>query len=436
VRAIRRSLVASGALGIVVASALPAAAAVPSPRPEEWWFPPWSVEQRIWPATQGQGVTVAVLDSGVNAKLPEIAGALVPGGDVSGHGTDGRTDFDEHGHGTSMSVLIAGQGGGRTRLVGIAPQAKIMPVAVAAGDVTPEQVTMPLAKGIRFAVDHGAQVVNMSVGATAAAQCPPAVMSAIAYAVAHDVVLVASAGNTGDTDNAVDFPAMCPGVLAVGATDRNSAPWRSTQAHDYVSVAAPGVDMPTTGKNENFYYPHSDGSSNAAALVSGAAALVRSANPSMPAREVVHRLIGTALDVSTPGRDDRTGYGIVRIPRAMDTAYPVSADAPNPPYQRFDQWQHPGAGTSATSAPAASHHKSRTGLIALVVVVIAVALAGLAWLVRRGGRPGPPPGASVPPPGTTSGPAPRREPGEGADGFWGNGRPTFEPPAEDRSAGG
>jgi type VII secretion-associated serine protease mycosin len=385
---LRRALVALGGLSIVVVSALPAAAAVLSPRSSEWWFSPWSMEQRVWPTTQGQGVTVAVLDSGVNGAMPEIAGALLPGGDTSGRGTDGRTDFNKTGHGTSMSVLIAGQGGGRTRLVGIAPRARILPVDVTGGTITTDRLAPPLAAGIRYAVDHGAQVINMSLAAGTLSGCPSEVMSAVAYAVAHDVVLVAGAGNDGDTGNWVEFPATCPGVLAVGATDMYSRPWKSTQAQNYVSVAAPGVHMPTTGKNPNFYYPISAGTSNSAALVSGAVALVRSANPTMPAREVVHRLIATALDVRTPGNDRQTGYGIVRITRAMDTAgYPVSPDSPNPPYQ-VDQWQHPGGAVSGTASgrrAAKSHENLDAWILAPVAFLAVVVMIGAARLTRRNG---------------------------------------------------
>jgi type VII secretion-associated serine protease mycosin len=397
-RALRGALVALGALSVAAAPALPAAAAIPSPRSSEWWFSPWSVEQRVWPTTQGQGVTVAVLDSGVNGTMPEIAGALLPGGDTSGRGTDGRTDFDKTGHGTSMSVLIAGQGGGRTRLVGIAPRVKILPVDVTGGVITTDRLAAPLAAGIRFAVDHDAQVISMSLAAPTTTGCPSDVMSAIAYAVAHDVVLVAGAGNTGDTDNSAEFPAMCPGVLAVGATDASAQPWKRTQVQDYVSVAAPGVDMPTTGKNPNYYYPHSDGTSNSTALVAGAAALVRSANPTMPAREVVHRLIATAQDVDVPGDDRRTGYGIVRIAQAMDTGHTVSADSPNPPYQRFDQWQHPAGEVSHTASgrPPAKHDNFLAGLFSIVVTVGAFALVGAAWISRRNKSPVPSAGPASP----------------------------------------
>jgi membrane-anchored mycosin MYCP len=387
-------LAALVALGVVVGSAPPAVAAKHfHPRADEWWFAPWSIEQKVWPVTQGQGVTVAVLGGGVNTSLPEIADAVLPGGDMLGRNSDGHTDLSEYGHSTSMAALIAGQGGGRSGFVGIAPRAKILPVGVDGGKVTTADLEKPLADGVRFAVDKGAQVISMSLGAYAAPPdfCPPEVMAAVAYAVQHNVVLVAAAGNEGDTDNASEFPGSCPGVLTVGATDDYSRPWKKTQAHDYVSVAAPGVDVTTIGKDTRYFYEHTEGTSNSAALVSAAAALVRSANPRMPAPEVVRRLIATALDVNTPGPDNQTGYGIVRISRAMDPSYAVAADFPNPPYQRFDQWQNPTSGTSTATHLGTSQRRPgergpSTALIVLVLVAGVGAVAGLGWLIAAAVR--------------------------------------------------
>jgi membrane-anchored mycosin MYCP len=450
-------VVALGALGMALVSALPAGAAtVPRPRPDEWWFAPWSIEQKVWPVTQGRGVTVAVLDGGVNATLPEIAGAVLPGGDMSGHGTDGRTDLSEYGHSTSMAGLIAGQGGGRSRFVGTAPQAKILPVDVTGGAISPDRLATTLANGIRFAVDHGAKVIAMPLGAQASSPCPSMVMDAIAYAVRRDAVLVAAAGNSGNTDNDVEFPASCPGVLAVGATDGHSRPWSQTQAHDYVSVAAPGADMPTMGKNKNYYYAHTNGTSNSTALVSAAAALVRAANPTMSARGVVHRLIATALDVNTPGWDAQTGYGIVRINRALDTSYAVPANFPNPPYERFDQRQNPRNGVpSATVPPRASRNGFSLGLVVLILALVLV--AGLLAVVvaarfirrdaqsRRSAGHGPASASMPAGPASTAGPPRRLGGSEGpgpaypssqsdpvtSAGFGKKARPTFKPPYED-----
>src|SRR5262245_36574429 len=118
------------ALFMVTVTAAPGMAAAPHPLPQEWWFTTWGVQDRLWPVTQGRGVTVAVLDTGVQATVPDLSGAVLPGTDIDSGGGDGRTDTEPgavSGHGTGMASLIAAQGNG-TGFVGVAPQAKILPV--------------------------------------------------------------------------------------------------------------------------------------------------------------------------------------------------------------------------------------------------------------------------------------------------------------------
>jgi len=147
------------ALSVALGMGAPASALTfPKPMANQWWFTAWQVENKVWPITQGEGVTVAVLDSGVQANLPDFTGAVLPGTDATGGGGDGRTDTDTAtvaGHGTAMAGLIAAQGRG-TGFVGISPKAKILPiVADSKNSVT---------KGIRYAVDHHAKVINISQG--------------------------------------------------------------------------------------------------------------------------------------------------------------------------------------------------------------------------------------------------------------------------------
>jgi membrane-anchored mycosin MYCP len=397
----RLVMAAAVVLGVVLGPGGPAAATHDfHPHPSQWWFPPWSIQEKVWPFTQGQGVTVAILDSGVNASLPELAHVVLPGSDMVGHSRNGYTDYEWDGHGTSMAVLIAGQGGGATGFVGIAPRAKILPITVdGTKKINSWNVDTTLVKGINYAVDHGAKVINMSLAGASRTRdyCPADVMAAVAYAVDHDVVLVAAAGNDGNSRNDIEYPAVCPGVLAVGAIDDHSRPWNKTEVQDYVSVAAPGVDIPVTGKDPDFSFPHSSGTSDSAALVSGAAALVRSANPTMPAREVVHRLIGTALDVHTPGWDNRTGYGVVRINRALNTGYVMAEKFPNPPYERFDQWRNPADAppVAMSSAPLSEGQPARPegakrgvdpAIVGFAVVAGTGVLAGAVWLVLVAAR--------------------------------------------------
>ncbi|GAA1797646.1 type VII secretion-associated serine protease mycosin [Actinomadura chokoriensis] len=373
----RRICAGAVAIALTWTAATPAASAAPVPRSDEWWFHAWSVETKVWPLSKGTGVTVAVIDDGVNARLPELSGAVLPGLDTAGGHTRGQVDFDEQGHGTSIAALIAGRGGGRTAYVGLAPEAKIIPVRLPHGSATEDNIT-EIAQGIRFAVDHGAKVVNMSIGGTSV-RCEDDLQSAIAYAIGHDVVLVAAAGNDGDGTNAAEQPARCPGVLAVGAVTKATKPWHRTQRQNYVTISAPGAQMGLVGK-DGTYYPDSAGTSGAAALTSAAVALIRSRNPGMSGRTVVQRILATAMPIGGEEWDPRTGYGVLLVRNAMDPAeYPVPSGAPNPVYEAFDRWK---ASTDrAPSRQPVAAAKPEGGSGGLPVGTIAAGAAGASLVV-------------------------------------------------------
>lgn len=400
-----RLLAGMAATLLAIVSAHPSVAS-PHPRSDEWWFSAWGIESDVWPVTKGAGVIVAVLDTGVNAALPELSGAVLKGGDSTGGKSDGRKDFDDEGggHGTGMAALIAGQGGGTTGFVGIAPEAKILPIYDDAKLGDKNGFYQALASGIRLAVKRGAKVINISQGvnsATMADHCESGIQDAIAYAIQHDVVLVASAGNSGNTTNWPELPASCLGVLAVGAIDGPMRPWVGTQRQSYVDVAAPGLGGGTIGKNGQ-YFAKSWGTSISAALTSGAVALVRSRNPSMPARTVVQRLIATARPLGKSRWNNETGYGAIQITSAMDPGrYPVPNNAPNPVYESFDKWQESryGGVPSTTNRPSQSvaGRKARSNewegvvlpviLAVLGVLIITIAfVVGLAWRRRSTSR--------------------------------------------------
>lgn len=315
-------------LGLVT---VPMAAAAPVPRDEEWWFTSWAIDNKVWPHTQGEGVTVALLDTGVNAALAELAGAVLPGTDATGGGGDGRTDTgaasQSRGHGTAMAALIAGQGG-HTSMVGVAPRARILPIVVNNSAGGPGlQATLPSA--LRNAADRGAKVINISQGSDATTypgRCPPEVQEAVRYALRRDAVVVAGAGNSGDAGNAPEFPASCQGVVAVGAMYADFRVWERSQHHDYVSVSAPGVLVGSVYADGRFLV--SSGTSTASALTAGAMALVRARFPDMPAPEVVQRILGTVRDIGPPGRDDASGYGVARPHHAVVRGAPAGARYP------------------------------------------------------------------------------------------------------------
>ena len=208
------------------------------------------------------------------------AASCFPGANLTGTGGNGDTDIQvgEDGHGTAMAVVIAGQGAG-TGTVGIAPRARILPVIV--GGSGPASVSTAAA-GIRYAVAHGAQVIDLpfGIGETSPASCDPVLQAAVAYALGHDVVLVASSGNASRYAGP-DEPASCAGVLAVGGTEPDGSLWRGSTREPYVAVAAPGDHMVYVGRDGR-YTTTGAGTSFSAALTAGAAALIRSRYPHMP----------------------------------------------------------------------------------------------------------------------------------------------------------
>jgi type VII secretion-associated serine protease mycosin len=371
--------------GCVLALPMPVpAGATPGPNREEWWFDSMAIQNVAWPSTKGQGVTVAVLDTGVNAALPEFSGGVVlPGADFKGGGGDGRRDTDTNtGHGTGMASLIAGQGGGQSGWVGIAPEAKILPVVInIASDSTP--------KAIRYAVDHHAKIISISQGSPAIGQennCPPELLNAVAYAAKNDVVILSAAGNSGNGLNAPEYPAGCPGVVAVGAFDHNGKPWESTQRQSYVSVASPGAQVGSVGKDGRLYH-YGNGTSQATAIAAGAVALLRAKYPDESARQIVQRVIATATDLGESGKDDTTGYGAVSLRRGMTANVPSSA--PNPVYERLDKVlaaEKKGSDSGDSSAP--EKKSSSNSLVFLVVggLVVLVVIVVVVLLIARGRR--------------------------------------------------
>jgi type VII secretion-associated serine protease mycosin len=380
-------VLATGALPAPQAAgaAVPAAAAYPKPLASQWWFTSWQVRELLWPVSRGRGVIVAVLDTGVEAKVRDLRGVVLPGADFANHGSDGRVDLDDKvppGHGTAMASLIAGQGTG-TGFLGVAPEAKILPINVH-GD-NPIEATV---RGIRYAVDRGAKIINISQASPA--PCPDELQRAVGYALEHQVIVVAAAGNTGDTSNNSEFPANCAGVVAVGAVGVQGSrfvAWAKTQRQPYVAVGAPGVGVSGVLKDGQVHSSNG-GTSGATALASGILALARSRYPDMPARELVARLIASCLDVAPPGRDDRTGYGIIRPNRVLNGT--ARADGPNPVFDAYDAWKR-AAAASASPAPAAqpaSKSEERVILVAVIaflglVTVLAAVAARMAFARRR-----------------------------------------------------
>jgi len=399
---IRRVSASTSVLALLVGGILigaPAKAmAGRDPRSEEWWFTAWDIQNQVWHQSRGRGITVAVVDSGVNASLPELRNVVLPGTDARhGYQGDGRKEVklgnmgppeDPAGHGTGMAALIAGQGG-PSGIVGIAPEAKILTIIA---DALPNNMS----SGIVYAADHGAQVINISQGAVYPGGCPSDVQAAVLHAIDKGSVVVASMGNEGSTSNGVLFPASCAGVLGVGAVNNHKAAWTRTQRQSYVSAAAPGVEVGILTKSGTFN-PNYSGTSQAAALSSGAVAMVRSKFPQLTPRQVVQRMINTTVDAGPPGPDNMTGAGVIVPIRALSVK--VAASAPNPTFARLDTWRRenpdlarmfesptpkPSATVSTTpsatpSVIAAGRSDSSSGVGSLAAFIVIVLLAVLVF---------------------------------------------------------
>ncbi|MFR9722228.1 S8 family serine peptidase [Streptomyces sp. MS19] len=272
-----------------------------------------------WDLSTGTGVTVGIVDSGVDARHPDLEGAVHRGSEYTTVNeergfdrTSPQPEQDCEGHGTALAGLIAGRRTEGDRMTGVAPGATVYPVRIADG-VDQVDVTL-LAAAIDDAVDAGAGVLNLSF---AFPVDHDALREAVGRAVAADVVVVAAAGN--EANNTVDdgrmYPAAYDGVLAVGSVDADGQPLENSNRGSWIDLAGYGENLTLVAPGGSGYRADS-GNSYAAAEVSGAAALVRSLHPALSAAEVAERLLGSATPVGG-GRNDRTGAGIVDPYRAL-----------------------------------------------------------------------------------------------------------------------
>ena len=311
--------------GQAVAAPVPAAAAGPAvpaalaayvggDRTGAQWSLAATRVPAAWAASTGVGVTVAVIDTGVDRTRPDLAGKLVSPAylDPVSREIVAGYEPDRDGHGTHVAGIIAARADGRG-VTGVAPGARIMPIDV---DTTTELDGVQVARAVRWAVAHGARVVNLSLGEAdieiTSRQVAP-LCAAVAAAAKAGVVVVAAAGNDGAGLNLREAPATCRGALPVAAVNSSLQPavWSSFDAG--VSVAAPGDDVystvPTFVSRTGF--TTMSGTSMAAPFVAGVVALMLSRSPSMTPAQVRARLEATASDVAPAGRDPRTGHGVV-----------------------------------------------------------------------------------------------------------------------------
>nr|WP_256256246.1 type VII secretion-associated serine protease mycosin [Streptomyces sp. MUSC 14] len=303
---------------------------------------PWALQRvnldELWAVSTGKNVEVAVIDTGVDVKNPQLSKAVEVSkgenllkdknskGEKIDRGNNSGTT-DTVGHGTRVAGIIAARKASGTGFVGLAPDAKIIPIKQ--NDADGDGTTETLAAAITDAVKKGADVINISQDTANAVAGGQALLDAVNYALEHKVVVVASAGNDGLGGNVkVTYPASYPGVLAVAASDRNNERAPFSQSGDFVGVAAPGVDMISTVPGGG--HCSDNGTSFSAPYVAGVAALLKSKYPNWSAQQVVAQIEQTA-ERSIPGHDRLVGWGVVDPVKALtdvDPEHPVASPSP------------------------------------------------------------------------------------------------------------
>ncbi|XIE78730.1 type VII secretion-associated serine protease mycosin [Streptomyces sp. SBR177] len=324
-----------------------------SVRDMQWHLDAMKAEE-MWKVSQGEGVVVAVIDSGVDDTIPDLRGQVLPGKDYSKLSGDENNDVDDHG--TGMAAAIAGTGarGPQQGSWGLAPKAKILPIRIAYNqerwqvkDRVDESFSQGMATAIRYAADSRAKIINISVG-DSKGKVGPELEQAVRYALSKNKLIFAAVGNTADADNEVQYPSATPGVVGVGGLDRKAAWWPKSQTGPQVDLAAP-ADTVVRACSKGTQLCTGSGTSAATALASASAALIWAAHPDWTNNQVLRVMLNTAgKPQGGKERTDYIGYGAIRPRIALSNpGDPGPADVyPLPDLAA--------AGATATPAPTAS----------------------------------------------------------------------------------
>ncbi|MFI0235820.1 type VII secretion-associated serine protease mycosin [Streptomyces sp. NPDC016845] len=410
---VRRLRLASALTGVVLAGVAVTPAGAESVRAEQWYLDAMHADQ-MWKTADGKGVTVAVVDSGVDPDLADLRGQVLPGKNYSRHPGDAQADYA--GHGTRMAVLIAATGarGGTQASYGLAPGAKILPIRVpdfiekSRTDGNPDDYPTYISKAIRYAADSDARIINISLGSESNSK---QLDDAVAYALSKDKLVFAAVGNTGSGSNSAEYPAATPGVVGVGAIGKDLKVTSESQRGPQVDLVAPGAEIVAACKGGSEVCD-SHGTSDATALASASAALIWSKHPDWTNNQVLRVMLNTASGpVSGKERSDEIGHGALRPRIALtDPGDPGPADEyPLPDYKaggtapRGDS-ASAGPSNGASTAPAASSDgESSSALPWIAAGVGGLVLIGAVGGVlavrgrRRRAAPVPQPGWAQPP---------------------------------------
>lgn len=293
--------------------------------PNDPWYAPtvqtpsgqWGVVRvglpEAWDVTTGSAeVIVAIIDSGLNPDIVDFSGRIVSPYSVLTNSSAWPAWQDNHGHGSAVAGVAVARGDNGVGIAGAAWDVKIMPVKIAE---TGSSDDVTLAAAIGYAVDHGADVINVSYSGS---QWSRTQEEAVAYALSHDVVVVAAAGNDGV--DSVGYPAAIPGVIAVGATSYMDARWLYSNTGTALDLVAPGYDVISYSRGSDSGVARWQGTSFSAPLVAGVAALMRSVNQSLSAGDISTLLNQTADDLGTDGWDQAFGWGLLDAEEAVALA--------------------------------------------------------------------------------------------------------------------
>jgi serine protease len=274
-------------------------------RSQQWGLDQVSFEA-AWSVTRGQGVKVAVIDSGVEADHQDLAGSVLPGKDYVNPADDGR--IDPNGHGTHVAGIIAAHVNNGLGIDGAAPGVHILPIRVL--DANGGGIASNVAKGVIWGADHGARVINLSLGGGKS----EGLEQAIQYANSKGAVVVAAGGNNGDAGNAPMYPAAYPEAIAVAAVDSNLSHPAFGNTGSYLDVSAPGVGIVSLWGSSPTAYADATGTSMATPYASAEAALIIAATPSLSAIRVKQLMQNTATHL---GSVSVFGHGLINPAAAI-----------------------------------------------------------------------------------------------------------------------
>ncbi|WP_435799262.1 type VII secretion-associated serine protease mycosin [Streptomyces misionensis] len=356
---------------------------------------PWALQRvlldELWSQSKGRNVRVAVIDTGVDTKNPQLTHAvdassganLLPDKNGKGQKIDrGKADgtADTVGHGTRVAGIIAARPLQGTGFVGLAPEATIIPIKQ--NDADGDGTAQTLAAAIEHAIREKAQVINISQDTANAVQPADGLRRAVDDALRHQIVVVASAGNDGlDGNDKRTYPASYPGVLAVAASDRNNERAAFSQSGDFVGVAAPGVDMISTVPKGG--HCSDSGTSFSAPYVAGVAALIKAKHPDWTAREVIAQIEQTA-ERSVAGHDHLVGWGVVDPVRALtDDDHPIEKPTPQ---EGLTRAKAPTPARLVLGETADERNARLATYVAVGAAVLVAALAGMAVAIRDARR--------------------------------------------------